>query len=114
MVTKIMILAIFALSLELLVGVTGLVSSATRRSSAWRAMPRPSSRRRARPARVWLLLAAACSPRRVRARGRRAVVRTKGVYFIMVTLAFAQMVYYLFHDNKLGGGTDGIYINFKP
>ena len=26
------------------------------------------------------------------------VVRTSGVYFIMVTLAFAQMVYYFFHD----------------
>jgi len=32
----------------------------------------------------------------------------------MVTLAFAQMAYYVFHDTKLGGGTDGIYLNFKP
>ena len=32
----------------------------------------------------------------------------------MVTLAFAQMVYYVFHDTKLGGGTDGIYLNLKP
>ena len=28
--------------------------------------------------------------------------------------AFAQMLYYLFHDTKLGGGSDGIYIYVKP
>jgi len=34
--------------------------------------------------------------------------------FIMVTMAFAQMVYFLFFDNKVLGGSDGLYINFKP
>ncbi len=42
------------------------------------------------------------------------VVRTKGIYFIMVTLAFAQMFYFVFHDTKFGGGSDGISMNFKP
>jgi branched-chain amino acid transport system permease protein len=32
----------------------------------------------------------------------------------MVTMAFAQIVFYLFFDNKALGGSDGIYINFKP
>lgn len=41
-------------------------------------------------------------------------LRTKGVYFIMVTLAFAQMAYYVIHDTPLGGGTDGIYLYVKP
>jgi branched-chain amino acid transport system permease protein len=36
-----------------------------------------------------------------------------GVYFIMVTLAFAQMAYYVVHDTPLGGGTDGIYLNHE-
>ena len=40
---------------------------------------------------------------------RRLSLRTKGVYFIMVTLAFAQMLP-VFHDTKIGGGTDGIHI----
>jgi branched-chain amino acid transport system permease protein len=41
-------------------------------------------------------------------------LRTRGVYFIMVTLAFAQMAYYVVHDTPLGGGTDGIYLYVKP
>jgi branched-chain amino acid transport system permease protein len=42
------------------------------------------------------------------------VVRTHGIYFIMVTMAFAQMIFFLFFDNKVLGGSDGLYINFKP
>jgi branched-chain amino acid transport system permease protein len=36
------------------------------------------------------------------------------VYFIMVTLAFSQMVYFVFHDTKIAGGSDGAYIYVKP
>ena len=32
----------------------------------------------------------------------------------MVTLAFAQMAYFVFHDTKLGGGSDGIYLYVRP
>lgn len=35
-------------------------------------------------------------------------LRTKGVYFIMITLAFAQMVYYIFISLRKYGGEDGI------
>jgi branched-chain amino acid transport system permease protein len=42
------------------------------------------------------------------------VLRTRGIYFIMVTLAFAQMVYFVFHDTKIAGGSDGTYIYFRP
>ena len=38
----------------------------------------------------------------------------KGLYFIMATLAFAQMLYFLVDDTDLGGGSDGRYLNFKP
>ena len=41
-------------------------------------------------------------------------LRTRGVYFIMVTLAFAQMAYFVAHDTKLGGGSDGIFLYVKP
>jgi branched-chain amino acid transport system permease protein len=35
-------------------------------------------------------------------------LRTKGVYFIMITLAFAQMLYYLMVSLKVYGGEDGL------
>ena len=35
-------------------------------------------------------------------------LRTRGVYFIMITLAFAQMVYYIFVSLKTYGGDDGL------
>lgn len=41
-------------------------------------------------------------------------LRTKGIYFIMVTLAFGEMLFYLFHDTKIAGGSDGAYIYVKP
>lgn len=35
-------------------------------------------------------------------------LRTRGVYFIMITLAFAQMLYYLFVSLNTWGGDDGL------
>ncbi len=35
-------------------------------------------------------------------------LRTRGVYFIMITLAFAQMLYYIFVSLKAYGGDDGL------
>ncbi len=41
-------------------------------------------------------------------------LRTRGIYFIMVTLAFGEMLFFFFHDTKVAGGSDGAYINIKP
>jgi branched-chain amino acid transport system permease protein len=37
-------------------------------------------------------------------------LRTRGFYFLMTTLAFGQMLFFLFHDTFLGGGSDGVFI----
>jgi branched-chain amino acid transport system permease protein len=42
------------------------------------------------------------------------VLRTSGIYFIMATLAFAQMLYFLLHDTGIAGGSDGMYIYVRP
>ena len=41
-------------------------------------------------------------------------LRTRGVYFIMLTLAFAQLVYYVLHDTSVGQGSDGAYLAGTP
>jgi len=38
-------------------------------------------------------------------------LRTRGVYFIMITLAFAQMVYYITISLQATGGDDGLSLN---
>jgi branched-chain amino acid transport system permease protein len=40
-------------------------------------------------------------------------LRTRGVYFIMITLAFAQMMYYVFVSMKTYGGEDGLALEAR-
>jgi branched-chain amino acid transport system permease protein len=114
-VVKTIIFSIFALSLELLVGTTGLVcfgQAAFFGLGAYATVlltaqfPNPSL--------GFLVIASVLSAAVLALFVGALSLRTKGVYFIMVTLAFAQMVYYVIHDTPLGGGTDGIYLSSKP
>jgi branched-chain amino acid transport system permease protein len=110
-----MILAVFALSLELLVGTTGLVSFGHAAFFGVAAYAATLLSPKADAASLWWLLPAAVLAAALFAAAVGALsLRTRGIYFIMVTLAFAQMAYYVFHDTKLGGGSDGIYLNVKP
>ncbi len=113
--TKVMIMAIFALSLELLVGTTGLVSLGHAAFLGIAAYATLLLSPQYAAANFFFLLPAAIACAAAYAFVVGALcLRTRGVYFIMVTLAFAQMAYYVFHDTPLGGGTDGIYLNVKP
>ena len=115
LVTKIMILAIFALSLELLVGQTGLVCFGHAAFLGIAAYTATLLTPHNEPASLLMLLPAAMLAAGGYALAVGALsLRTRGIYFIMVTLAFAQMAYYVFHDTKLGGGSDGIYLYFRP
>ena len=113
--TKIMVFAIFALSLELLVGATGLVCFG---QAAFLGIGAYSTVLLSPPDQagnvLWLMPAAMLLAGGYALAVGALSLRTKGVYFIMVTLAFAQMAYYVAHDTPLGGGTDGIYLLLKP
>jgi branched-chain amino acid transport system permease protein len=114
-VTKIMVYAIFALSLELLVGTTGLIcfgQAAFFGIGAYAAVLLSSDTNATSV--LWLLPACVLAAAAYALAVGSLSLRTKGVYFIMVTLAFAQMAYYVVHDTPLGGGTDGIYLTLKP
>ena len=115
LVIRLMIMGIFAMSLDLLIGYTGLVSFGhaaffglsgymlaiitpeTEAVSIWIALP-------------FCLLVTALAALVI----GWFSVRTSGIYFIMITLAFAQMFYYYFNENQYLGGSDGIFIFYKP
>jgi branched-chain amino acid transport system permease protein len=112
---KIMIMAIFALSLDLLVGHTGLVSLGHAAYFGVAAYSLALISPKYEAASVWLTLPVAMVVAALAALIIGFfVVRTAGVYFIMVTLAFAQMLYAIFHDTRLAGGSDGLYIYVRP
>lgn len=114
LVTKTMIFALFALSLELLVGSVGLVCFGQSAFFGIGAYSVVLLNQAGLPNSLLLTVFASAL-----LSGLSAVLigalslRSSGVYFIMATLAFAQMAYYVIHDTPLGGGTDGIYLNEK-
>lgn len=112
---QVLTMAIFALSLQLLVGFTGLVSlghAAFFGTAAYIvSLLAPASE----AGNGWLLLAASMGGAALLALLiGLLVMRTRGVYFIMVTLAFAQLCYFIVHDTSGFGGSDGAYIYFRP
>jgi len=115
LIAKILVLAIFALSLELLVGQTGLVSFGHAAFFGLGAYTTALLLQDPDPRSFWLVMAAAMVVAALYALPVAALcLRTRGVYFIMVTLAFAQLVYYVFHDTKIAKGSDGIYLTGVP
>jgi branched-chain amino acid transport system permease protein len=106
--TRILIYAIAAASLNLVLGYGGMVSfghAAFFGAGAYivgiLAVEGVTS--------VWLVWPAAIAVAALAALVIGAIsLRTRGVYFIMITLAFAQMMYYIFISMKAYGGDDGL------
>ena len=117
LVTRVMILSIFAISLDLLVGYTGLISFG---HAAWFGMGgyvfALLGTKYQITSSLWLTLPASMLVTALAAFVVGLfVLRTRGMFFIMVTLAFAQIFYFLFHDVKaLGGSSDGMNLRGKP
>jgi branched-chain amino acid transport system permease protein len=109
--TYALIAAMLALSLQLLVGCTGLVSLG---HAAFYGLAAYTVYLITPPGRGLSILVTL--PTAVAVAGVAALLigalalRTRGFFFLMVTLAFGQMVFFLFHDTKLGGGTDGAFL----
>jgi len=115
LVAKIVVLGILAMSLDLLVGYTGLISlghaafsgaagyvaAALINKAGWTDLPT-------------LLLASLAAAGVVALVIGWISVRTAGIYFIMITLALGQMVFFFFHDVAFWGGADGVNLDSKP
>ena len=113
--TRILIMAVFAMSLNLLVGHAGLVSLGHAAFFGIAGYCLALSSPQTHAANFWISL-----PLAMIAAGMLAlligalVLRSGGIYLIMSTLAFAQMLYFLLHDTAIAGGSDGMYIYFRP
>ncbi len=115
LIAKILVFAIFAMSLDLLIGFTGLVSFGHAAFFGIAAYALALLTPPAETVSLWLALPAAVIAAAIGAFVIGIfVLRTRGVYFIMVTLAFAQMVFSLFQDTKIGGGSDGVFLSARP
>lgn len=113
--THIMVLGIFAMSLDLLIGYTGLVSFGHAAffglAGYLLAIITPESEAMS----LWVSLPVCLAGVALAALAIGWFsVRTSGIYFIMITLAFAQMAFYYFNENVALGGSDGIFIFTKP
>ena len=112
--SRVMIYAIAATSLNLVLGYGGMISFghaafvgtgayvasifvAEGVTSAWIGWPAAVA---ASAAAAWLIGALS--------------LRTRGVYFIMITLAFAQMAFYLVNSMKAYGGDEGLSLPRRP
>ncbi|WP_417586043.1 branched-chain amino acid ABC transporter permease [Nitrincola sp.] len=113
--TLMLILALFAMSLDLLVGIVGLVSLGHALFFGLGAYTLALASPDYSPASMWWMLplvigVSACVGLIVGI----LVIRTKGIFFIMTTLAFGQMLYYFISTSQFAGGTDGVFIMFRP
>jgi branched-chain amino acid transport system permease protein len=107
-----LIAAMFALSLQILVGAAGLVSLAHGAFfglGAYAVYLLGQALGEAPSVFISLPAAAALAGLAALAVGALAL-RTSGFFFLMTTLAFGQMLFFLFHDTPLGGGMDGVFI----
>ncbi len=115
LVTRILVLGIFAMSLDLLIGFTGLISFGHAAffglSGYVLALITPEFE----AVSIWYALPICLGATAVAALviGWWSV-RISGMYFIMITLAFGQMLYYFFNDNPDFGGSDGIFVSSRP
>jgi branched-chain amino acid transport system permease protein len=112
---KAMIGCILAIGLDLLVGFTGLVSLAHAAFFGLAAYALALLTNR-----LGLVNPLATLPLCIAFAALAALVigwlslRATGVYFIMVTLAFTQMLFFLFNDSPDLGGSDGLYVQQRP
>ena len=115
LLSRIIILAIFAMSLDLLIGYTGLVSFGHAAFFGIGGYALAIAFQDAAVIHLWQAL-----PLSLLAAALAALVigwisiRTSGIYFIMITLAFSQMFFYYFFESPKYGGDDGIFLFFKP
>jgi branched-chain amino acid transport system permease protein len=110
--TRILIYVILAASLDLMVGYTGMVNLGHAAFFGLAAYTGALLADKAGISNVLIALPASLFVAAAAALIAGALTaRLRGIYFIMATLAFTQIVYFLLNDSTWAGGSDGILVS---
>jgi branched-chain amino acid transport system permease protein len=113
--SKLLLMGLLAMALNLVVGFGGLVSLCHAAFFGLAGYMLALTAPQYEAASIWITLPAAVGAAALAALVIGALsLRTRGIYFIMVTLAFGEMLFFFFHDTRVAGGSDGTFIYFKP
>lgn len=113
--TSIMILAIMAVSLDLLVGVSGMISIAQAAFFGIAGYTLVLFAPSYEAASIWVVLPLSLATAALAALIMGLVIiRMSSVFFIMATIAFSEMLFYLFNSASFAGGSDGAFIFYRP
>ena len=104
---KVMCYALFACAFNLLLGFTGLLSFGHAAFLGSAPRGRPCAQVWGLPTELGLLFGVGVAALLGLAMGALAI-RRSGIYFAMITLALAQMVFFFFLQAKFTGGEDGL------
>lgn len=111
----VMITCVFAASLDLLVGYTGLVSLGHAAFFGLGAYLLAGLTNGLGWSQLWVTLPITLAGVALAALAIGwLTLRTSGVYFVMVTLAFTEMLFHLFNEAPGLGGSDGLYLSARP
>jgi len=114
-VTTIIILSIFVMSLDFLVGRVGLITLGHAMFYGMGGYLFVILSPEYEAVNFWVYTFYICSISALIALVTGAMIlRTTGVYFLMITLALSQMMFYYFFDSLEYGGGDGMFIFVRP
>jgi branched-chain amino acid transport system permease protein len=109
--TRILIYVILAASLDLMVGYAGMVNLGHAAFFGIAAYTGALLADKAGISNVLIALPASLLAAAAASSIAGAItVRLRGIYFIMATLAFTQIVYFLLNDSSWAGGSDGVLV----
>lgn len=113
--TLMLIFAMFAVSLDLLVGILGLVSLGHALFFGLGAYTLALASPDFSAASLWWMIPLVMGLAALVALVVGALVlRTRGIFFIMTSLAFGQMLFFYISTASFAGSTDGLFIMFRP
>jgi branched-chain amino acid transport system permease protein len=112
---RVMLYAVLAMSLDLLVGIGGMISMGHAAFLGIGAYTAYLASPQYEPANLWFvsgltMLAStliSCSVLPI-------LVRLRGIQFVLMTLALSQIVFFIVFSSSMFGGSDGVYIYSKP